>query len=97
MEDVLEQGHETFSEMLLRTIDEMGMTDSETHKKAQIDRKLFSKIRNDKEYKPSKSNVLALQLDLDETQDMLLRAGFALSPSSSGKYQVPTQIRNNTS
>lgn len=86
LEDVLNQVHETFSELLLRTIDEKRLVDSEVYKKAHIDRKLFSKIRNHPEYRPSKATVvafaLALQLDLDETQDLLLRAGFALSPSS---------------
>ena len=86
LEDVVNQVHETFSEMLLRTIDEKGLVDSEVYKKAHVDRKLFSKIRNDREYRPSKSTVvafaLALELDLDETQDLLLRAGFALSPSN---------------
>ena len=90
LDEVLAHLDAGFSETLLKLIDRSGKKDAEVYKKANVDRKLFSKIRNNPDYKPSKPTAvafaIALELSLPETRDLIARAGYALSPSS--KFDV---------
>lgn len=98
IDDLMGQMEETFSQRLLRMIDERGMKDSDAYNKAYVDRRHFSKIRKDVNYAPSKKLVLAfsiaLELSMDETKDLLNCAGFALSRSSKTDIIVAYCLQN---
>lgn len=85
-------GVETFSEMLLRLIEESGEKNSTIYNRANIDRRHFSKIANHADYQPSKQTVLAfaiaLKLDFEQTKDLLGMAGFTLSKANLGDVIV---------
>lgn len=98
IDDLMNQMDETFSQRLLRMIDERGLADSEVYSKAYVDRRHFSKIRKDVNYTPNKKTVLAfsiaLQLSVDETKDLLGCAGYALSRSSKVDVIVAYFLQN---
>ena len=86
IKDILGVLDSPFAEYLWRLIDKKGMTDVETYKKAHLDRRIFSKLRSDKNYMPSKRKILAiaiaLECDFKEANTLLHRAGYHLSSSS---------------
>ena len=92
LDQLMEEVGETFHEMLFLRIDMSGMTDVEVYKRANMDRKLFSKIRSNPAYHPRKHTVLALaialRLNIEDTVDLLARAEYALSPSNKGDLIV---------
>ena len=92
LEDMLETVDEGFSEMLLRKIDEKGMTDATCYKRANVDRRLFNKIKNNPGYRPSKQTALAfaiaLELPMREAKELLMKAGYALTHSSKADIVV---------
>ena len=90
LDELLKNTDAGFTETLLKLIDETGKKDSEIYKRANVSKQHFSKIRNNPDYKPTKATALAfaiaLELDLDQTQDLIGRAGYALTNSS--KFDV---------
>ena len=85
LQEYLQKMDKSFQEMLFDLIDKSCMTDVECYKKANVDKRTFSKIKSNKDYKPSKQTVIAfaisLRLDMDKTQELLATAGFTLSKS----------------
>ncbi len=84
LEERFEHMSDTFSEYLLYLIQSKNMENAEVYKRAIVDKKVFSKIKNNPDYHPQKLTALCLcigaKLNLDEARDLLMRAGYALSP-----------------
>lgn len=100
LEQLMNEIGDSFQDKLFSYIDASGMTEVEVYKKANIDRKLFSKIRSNPLYHPRKQTVLALaialSLNIEQTVDLLTSAEYALSPGSKGdlivKYFIEHEI-----
>ena len=92
LDQLMDEVGASFHDMLFMFIDRSGMTDAEVYKRANLDRKLFSKIRSNPAYHPRKQTVLALaialELNIDDTADLLARAEYALSPGNKGDLIV---------
>ena len=98
IDKIVEEDRKGFTQTLFEMLDTRGLKDSEVYNKANIDRRLFSKIRNDKNYTPSKKTVLALaialELSLEETKDLLMKAGYALSNCNKRDLVIEYFIKN---
>ena len=96
--EVLAKLDASFSTTLLALIDARGLADADVYKRANMSRQLFSKIRSDASYRPTKRTALALALALEltepETEDLLARAGFALSNASKADLIVRYHIEH---
>lgn len=86
LKDLLVHLDTSFSQAVLSLIDERGLTDAAVYKKANLSRQVFSKLRKDDGYRPAKPTAvalaIALELDMDQTRELLQRAGYALSTAS---------------
>ena len=98
LEDAVSHLDESFQKRLLRMIDERGLEDAEVYRRADIDRKLFSKIRCNEDYTPRKRTILALvvalRLNADDARDLLGSAGYTVSNSSKTDVIVSFCLEN---